>query len=98
MIAQLTARCLRITGTIQPFFAAAIVFGVALRGAGDTFVVMLINLVSIIFVRFAGVAVVGLYFRMGLGAIWVVLCADLLCRGVMVYLRFVQGGWKRLEV
>jgi Na+-driven multidrug efflux pump len=97
-IAELTARCLFITGTIQVFFAGAIVFGGVLRGAGDTVVVMIINIVSIVFVRFVGVVVVGLYLRLGLEAIWVVLCADLFCRGTMMYLRFVQGGWKQVQV
>ena len=97
-IAELTARCLFITGFIQSFFAAAIVFGGALRGAGDTFAVMIINLASIILVRFCGVMVVGFYLRMGLGAIWVVLCTDLFCRGVMMYLRFTHGGWRTVEV
>ena len=34
---DLTAKCLAITGFCQAGFAAAIVFGGALRGAGDTF-------------------------------------------------------------
>ncbi|HEV8291407.1 MAG TPA: MATE family efflux transporter [Tepidisphaeraceae bacterium] len=97
-IAELTARCLFITGFIQSFFAAAIVFGGALRGAGDTFAVMIINLASIILIRFLGVMIVGFYLRLGLGAIWVVLCTDLLCRGVMMYLRFLHGGWRHVEV
>ena len=59
---------------------------------------MIINLASIILVRFCGVMVVGFYLRMGLGAIWVVLCTDLFCRGVMMYLRFTHGGWRTVEV
>ena len=45
-----------------------------------------------------GVVIVGFYLKMGLGAIWVVLCSDLLCRGVMMYMRFLHGGWKTVEV
>jgi Na+-driven multidrug efflux pump len=97
-IAQLTARCLFITGFIQCFFAAAIVFGGALRGAGDTLAVMIINLASITLIRFAGVMIVGFYLRLGLGAIWFVLCADLTVRGLMMFLRFVHGGWKHVKV
>lgn len=97
-IGQLTTRCLFITGWIQPFFAAAFVFGGALRGAGDTLAVMIINLASIILVRFVGVVIVGFYLRLGLGAIWIVLCSDLFCRGVMMYLRFANGRWKTVQV
>jgi len=97
-IAELTARCLFITGFIQCFFAAAIVFGGALRGAGDTLAVMIINLASIIFIRFLGVIIVGFYLRLGLGAIWVVLCSDLFCRGLLMYWRFTKGRWKTVQV
>jgi len=97
-IAQLTTRCLFITGWIQSFFAAAFVFGGALRGAGDTMAVMLINLASIIGIRLIGVIIVGYYLRLGLGAIWIVLCTDLFCRGCLMYLRFLHGAWKHVEV
>src|SRR2546421_3220143 len=97
-IAQLTTRCLFITGWIQSFFAAAFVFGGALRGAGHTMAVMLINVLSIVLVRFVGVVIVGFYLRLGLGAIWIVLCTDLFCRGCLMYLRFLHGAWKHVEV
>lgn len=97
-IARLTARCLFYTGFIQAGFAAAIVFSGALRGAGDTLAVMIINLASTVFIRFAGVLVVGWYLRLGLGAIWIVLCIELFARGLFVYLRFLHGGWKHAKV
>jgi hypothetical protein len=34
----------------------------------------------------------------GWGGVWVVLAGELFCRGVMVWLRFEQGGWRHLEV
>src|SRR6185295_1656623 len=58
-IRDLTARCLQITGFCQVSFAAAIVFGGALRGAGDTLAVMLITLGSILVLRLGGVWVAG---------------------------------------
>jgi putative MATE family efflux protein len=97
-IIQLTTTCLFITGFIQSGFAANIIFGGALRGAGDTFAVMCINLSTVIFLRFAGVIVIGFYFRMGLPAIWCVLAGELFVRGVGIYLRFVRGGWSKIQV
>jgi putative MATE family efflux protein len=97
-IIALTTRCLFITGWIQTGFAAAIVFGGALRGAGDTFMVMAINLASILAIRFVGVMIVGLWLKMGLTAIWVVLASELFTRGVLMFARFRQGGWVHLEV
>lgn len=98
VIAHLAARCLFITAFAQPGFAAAAIFAGALRGAGDTLVVMVINLASVVFVRLAAVLVVAWWLHMGLAAIWVVLAAELTIRGVAVYLRFRQGGWRHIRI
>ena len=97
-IIQLTTTCLAITGCIQAAFGASIIFGGALRGAGDTRAVMVLSLASIFAVRFVGVAVVGVWLHMGLAAIWVVLCVDQVVRGVLIYGRFRRGAWRLTEV
>jgi putative MATE family efflux protein len=97
-VAELTGKCLFITGFIQSGFAATLVFSGALRGAGDTTVVMAINLSSTIFVRLLGVLIVVFVFKGGLPAVWVVLASELFFRGVCAWLRFEQGGWKKVEV
>jgi putative MATE family efflux protein len=97
-IADLAATCLFITAFAQPGFAAAAIFSGALRGAGDTFSVMLINLASILFVRLAGVLFVEWWLHMGLAAIWVVLASELTVRGLLVYVRFRHGGWRHAKV
>jgi putative MATE family efflux protein len=96
-IRDLTARCLQITGFCQVSFAAAIVFGGALRGAGDTMSVLLITLGSILILRLGGVWVAG-YFHKPLPFIWILLATDLFVRGVLIYGRFLHGGWKRIKV
>jgi putative MATE family efflux protein len=97
-IVDLSARCLFITAFAQPGFAAAVIFAGALRGAGDTFVVMLVNLASVLFVRLAGVMIVGWWLKLGLAAIWMVLAAELTVRGIAVFIRFQHGGWKHAKV
>lgn len=97
-VADLGATCLFITAFTQPGFAAAIVFAGALRGAGDTVWVMILNLTTIIGVRLVGVLVLGWYLRLGLPAIWIVLATELSLRGLFVYLRFHHGGWKLAKV
>lgn len=97
-IARLTATCLRITGVIQIAFAAAIIFGGALRGAGDTIYAMVMSLTTIIGIRLVGVLIVGYYLRMGLAAIWLVLAGELFFRGLLIFLRFLHGGWRKVEV
>jgi Na+-driven multidrug efflux pump len=96
-VIELTARCLQITGFCQAGFAAAIVFGGALRGAGDTLAVMLITTVTILLFRFGGVTVLG-KLQQPLWVIWIVLATDLFIRGGIVYARFLHGGWKRIKV
>ena len=97
-IIQLTTRCLMITGFVQSGFAANLVFGGALRGAGDTFVVMCINLSSTVGLRFTGVLIVGLWLRLGLAAVWIVLASEIFNRGVLIFLRFLGGGWKKIAI
>jgi putative MATE family efflux protein len=92
------ATCLFYTGFIQFAFAGAIVFGAALRGAGDTKWVMVLNLTSILVVRCAGVWIVGHVLGMGLDAVWIVLCAELTLRGVLMFYRFSTGRWQHVKV
>jgi len=97
-VADQTARCLFVTGFIQAGFAASMIFSGALRGAGDTVVVMTINILSTIVLRLAGVLIVVFVMHKGLTAVWVVLAGELFVRGLLVWLRFEQGGWRRIEV
>ena len=96
-VRELTARCLTITGFCQAGFAAAIVFGGALRGAGDTFAFMMITIVSILTLRLGAVWVLD-YFHQPLTMIWIALAVDLTVRGVLVYARFLHGGWRHVRV
>ncbi len=97
-VADLTAQTLRITGVCQIGFAAQIIFGGALRGAGDTLWAMLLNLSSVVLIRLAGVLVVGAYLGWGLGAVWWVLVVDLMLRGGLMFARFAGGRWKTIKV
>ena len=96
-VRDLTATCLRITGFCQFGFAAAIVFGGALRGAGDTVAVLMITTISILALRLGVVSLLG-YYGAGLPAIWIVLSIDLFVRGALIYGRFVHGGWTKIRV
>jgi putative MATE family efflux protein len=97
-VIALSARCLFVTAFAQPAFAAALAFGGALRGAGDTLVMMTINLTSTIGLRLTGVVLVTLVLHHGLVAIWVVLASELTLRGTFIVLRFLHGGWRHVEV
>lgn len=95
---ELSAQCLYITAFAQVGFAATLVFGGALRGAGDTMSVMLINIVSQVGLRLGGVYVLTQIFHYGLPAVWLALAAELSMRGLAIFARFMQGGWKHVTV
>ena len=97
-IVHLTTSCLFITGFIQIAFAANLIFGGALRGAGDTMAAMVINLSTVVGLRFTGVIVVGLWLHWGLVAVWAVLVGELFIRGCLIWARFEQGHWKTIKV
>jgi putative MATE family efflux protein len=95
---QLASKCLFITGFIQCGFAAAMIFSSALRGAGDTLSVMMLNTTSVFAVRLVGVIFVVKYVGFGLTGVWIVLSSEMMLRGAIMYGRFLHGGWKRIEV
>ena len=97
-VIALTTRCLFITGFCQSGFAAAMIFGGSLRGAGDTYRQMFLQFASIVLLRFGGAMVMALVFHRGLTVIWVVFASELFVRGSLMFGRFQQGGWKRIEV
>ncbi|HEX8339300.1 MAG TPA: MATE family efflux transporter [Tepidisphaeraceae bacterium] len=97
VVIDLAAECLFQAGFIQFAFAAAIIFGSSLRGAGDTTSVMVLNLLSIVLIRCVGAYVLG---RLGAGLpqIWLLLCAELVVRGGLMYWRFATGRWRHVKV
>jgi Na+-driven multidrug efflux pump len=36
--------------------------------------------------------------HLGLDAVWIVLASELFVRGMLMFGRFVHGGWKRVKV
>ncbi len=94
----LAAPALVICGAIQPFFAAYMVFGDAMRGAGDTRSPMVLSWSSLLTVRLVGAYVLGVHLGFGLTGIWFALCADLMVKGVLFTARFLQGKWKHTAV
>lgn len=93
-----TTACIRTTGVIQWAFAASLIFGSAMRGAGDTLRVMQLNLATIFGIRFVGVVLVVYVYGLGLQAVWYCLCGDLLMRGILMAARFRFGAWDRAKV
>lgn len=89
---------IRICGPVQVFFALQMVFGGALRGAGDTRVTMWITSLSTFLARLPAAAVMGLVVGSGLSGVWLALCGELVLRGVLFGWRFFEGSWARIRI
>ena len=89
---------LRLMGLVQPFLAAMMVFGGALRGAGDTITPMAVNGASIWLIRVPLSLLVTLWLGWGLTAVWAVMGLDLAVRGTVLFTQFRRGRWKKVKV
>lgn len=84
-IRELSTKVLRIELFAEPFYAAAIVAMEALRGAQDTVVPCILNLISIWLVRITlSLILVG---PLGLEGIWIAMAIELCVRGILMLIR-----------
>jgi putative MATE family efflux protein len=82
-VRSLATQVLRIELFAEPLFAVSIVSSGALRGAGDTLIPSILNLISIWGVRLVlSVLLVGDW---GLAGVWFAMCVELCVRGVLLY-------------
>ena len=107
-----TPRLIFIAGFIQIPFGVMLVVRNALRGAGDTRVVMMLTWFSTFAVRlplawfFSGVeiplpgggTVPNPGPDWGLWGLWIGLTSELTIRSLLFLTRFLQGGWQRVKV
>ncbi|MCM1086668.1 MAG: MATE family efflux transporter [Muribaculaceae bacterium] len=90
-VRRLGTQILRIEAFAEPFYAASIVAAGALRGAGDTRVPSILNLVSMWGVRITAAAY--LAPRIGLYGVWLAMCGELWVRGALFLIRLKRGKW-----
>jgi len=89
---------LMVAGPVQVFFATQMVFGQALRGAGDTRATLLITALCILLIRVPGAYLIGHTFGYGLTGIWFALCGEMVVRAMFYAARFFHGRWRDLEI
>jgi len=109
-VAQQAAPLLRTVAVAMPALALTMILSGALRGAGDTRWPLGINLIGFLAVRIPGAYWLafeqlilpgpGTLVGWGLGVVgaWYAMVIDLHLRAVLVGLRFLHGGWKRVKV
>lgn len=95
-VQELGVQVLRIELHAEPLFASSIVATGALRGAGDTLVPGILNLLSMWGVRISlALMLVGQY---GLCGIWTAMCIELNVRGILFLIRLARGRWLSLAM
>ena len=87
----LGVQVLRIEAFAEPLYAVSIASAGAMRGAGDTLVPSILNLVSMWGVRITAAAL--LAPRIGLAGVWLAMCGELCFRGVLFLIRLLRERW-----
>ncbi len=95
-VAELGAGVLRMELIAEPFYGASICCSGVFRGAGDTLVPSLMNLLSM-----WGVRIVLAFFlvpSMGLYGYWLAMTIELYFRGIIFLIRLLRGRWLQRSI
>ena len=95
-VAEAGTQVLRIELAAEPLYAASICCAGVFRGAGDTFVPSILNLVSMWAVRI--VPAVFLVPVLGLKGYWLAMTIELFFRGIIFLIRLYRGKWQKKSV
>lgn len=80
------------------FQISAIIFGGALRAAGDVKYTLAVSLISITFIRSAATLFFVNIIHLGLQGIWIGVLADQVSRFIGLWTRFRKGDWVNIEI
>jgi putative MATE family efflux protein len=92
------ASALPLLALSQPFLAAGVVLGHALRGAGDTRSPVFASILGGLFVRVSLAWWLGAELGLGLRGIWIASTADWLVRTLVLSVIFFRGRWKSIQL
>lgn len=95
---QAGASALPLLALSQPFLAAAVVLGHALRGAGDTRSPLFASFLGGLLVRVSLAWWLGSELGLGLRGIWIASSADWLVRTLVLAVIFFRGRWKNIQL
>jgi Na+-driven multidrug efflux pump len=82
----------------QPFMAASIVLGHALRGAGDTRSPLLAAIAGGVVVRLSLASWLGFGLELGLVSVWIASGVDWVCRALVLGAVFARGRWAQIRL
>jgi putative MATE family efflux protein len=94
-IRALGTEILRIEAFAEPFYGASIVAAGVFRGAGETLLSSVLNLISVWVVRIPLAAYLGSMF--GLKGAWIAMCTELCVRGLLFLTRLLLWNRKKRQ-
>jgi putative MATE family efflux protein len=97
-VQSLVVSVLRIIALFQPFLSLTMVISSALQGAGDTKFPMYSTLIGIWGIRVVLGYVFAIIFKLGLVGIWLAYSLDIVIRGIILLLIFLNDKWKYIEI
>ncbi len=86
--------CVMVAAFEQPTLALAYVFAGALRGAADTRWPMYVTILGVWIFRMPLVYLCVHVWQYGIVSVWIVTALDFLLRSLILWRRFMGGGWK----
>ena len=97
-IYQYSIVLLRFVAVYCVFDTLNIIFTSAIKGAGDTRFVMMLNLILSLFVLIIPTYLSIVVFKSGLLISWIFATVYVSSLGITFYLRFLNGKWKTMRV
>jgi putative MATE family efflux protein len=97
-VQQAAADNLILLAIAQPFISYVLVMAGALRGAGDTKIVMWVTLIGTWGGRVVIAWFLGIYLGLGLKGVWSAVVLDNIARAILLVLRYRSGRWKSIQV
>lgn len=97
-VQELVVSVLRIIALFQPFLSLTMVISSALQGAGDTKFPMYSTFIGIWGIRVVFGYLFAIIFKLGLIGIWLAYSLDIVVRGIILLLRFLNDKWKYVKI
>lgn len=97
-VRDLGARMLAIAAAAQVPMGISFALSGALRGAGDTFTMMVVTFLGVWFLRLTITSGLVFLAGWGLAAAWTSMFFDWSFRAIFTYLRFRSGVWRRMRL
>jgi putative MATE family efflux protein len=98
LVRQIGAPALRFLSWYQIPLVTLIVYIFAVRGAGDTRTVLVLNVLGIFLVRLPVAYMMGIGFGHGLIGAWSGMCVDVTLRALIAWAYFSRERWARIRV